>query len=218
MFKKKLEIEYVLLSIAGLFFMLSMVILPVLSVEYGVMRAFQQSLIFLGLFIVMGSISIVEKFSYKVKMLLASFLVLTFFLSLTGVFSQILGGYDPQLHMNNSGQYYDTFYIHSSELYGIDWLAKKVQDDVNSDYQSEVQTDRFTLRTNSTFAQINTLNDIYPGLVRRDSYVYLGYANVTKLQASVSYNDSNFTYIYPISFLDDNKDLLYTNGGSRIYR
>ena len=62
------------------------------------------------------------------------------------------------------------------------------------------------------------MNDIHPGLIRKDSYVYLGFANVHKQQATLSYNSNLITYTYPIQFLDDSKDLVYSNGGVKIFR
>ena len=43
---KLLDAEFVLLAGGSLVLVLSQIILPVLSVEYGVLRAFQQSLFF----------------------------------------------------------------------------------------------------------------------------------------------------------------------------
>lgn len=217
-FKKQLELEYVLLSVAGLLFMASQVILPILSVEYGLLRAFQQSLLFLGLFIVVGSLTLVTRFSKRTQILFASSIAILFFLTIVGVFTQTLGGYDPQLHLNNAGQYYDIFYLHSSEISGIDWLTQEVKKDANNDYQSEVQTDRFALSRVDTLTQVNTLNDIFPGLIRRGSFVYLGFANVTKLKANISYSGTNIIYNFPIEFLDKNESLLYNSGGAKIYR
>lgn len=215
---KKFEIEYILLSIAGLIFMASQVLLPVLSVEYGLLRAFQQSLLFLGVFIVIGSLNVLKRFSVKSQKYFTLSVAIFFFISISGIFTQILGGYGPQLHLNNAGSYYDIFYLHGTEISGINWLSKQVQKDDDADYQSEVQTDRFSLNRVSTFREINTLNDIYPGLIRRDSYIYMGYANVKKMQANISYGGTNIVYKYPMDFLNTNKDLLFSNGGVRIYR
>ena len=85
------------------------------------------------------------------------------------------------------------------------------------DVQSEIQTDRYTFTRAQTVSELNVLNDIYPALVRRNGYVFLGYANVTKGQSTVSSAGDLITYAYPTKFLDDNKDLIYSSDGSRVY-
>ena len=217
-FIKPLETEFILMACGGLLFIASLIVIPVLSVEYGVMRAFQQSLLFLSPFIVIGSLALVAKFSNRFQILFTSSLIIIFFLSTTGVFTQALGGYGSQLHLNNGGQYYDTFYLHATEMFGIQWLEQEVQKNPNNEYQSEVQTDRFAISKIDNLVQVNTLNDIYPGLIRKGSYIYLGFTNVNKSQANVSYNDTNIAYNFPVKFLDDNKNLVYSNGGVKIYK
>src|SRR5207302_1344602 len=126
-FTKKISTEYLAFSIGSGLIVMAVVVLPFLSVEYGLLRAFQQALMVLGIFIVIGSLAIIP-------------------------------------------------------------------------------------------GEVNLLNDIYPSLVRKNSYVYLGYSNVVLKEAAVSYNGNTILYTYPLEFLDQNKDLVYNNGGSRIYR
>lgn len=214
--EEPIDLEFMLLSFGSLIFLVAMVVLPVLSVEYGLLRAFQQSLMLLGIFVVIGGLALVAKFK-KIQIFFASLLVIMFFLSESGVFTQVFGGYQPQLNLNNNGVYYDIYYLHGSELAGIAWLTANLPKNTGG-YQSEVQTDRYSSGQISAVTDINPLNDIYPGLIQKGSYVFLGYANVNKLQTTVSYNGDLFTYTYPIQFLNTNKNLIYNNGGSRIYR
>ena len=88
----------------------------------------------------------------------------------------------------------------------------------DANVQAEVETYRYTFTGSRSLLRIDTLNDIYPPLVRQDSYVFLGYANVRKQLATVSIDGDLVTYHYPLKFLDANKDLIYDNGGSRVYR
>lgn len=215
---KLLDTEFVLLAGGSLVLVLSQIILPVLSVEYGVLRAFQQSLFFLSIFIVVGSLVLVGKFKNNVQIIFSGALAIILFLSSTGVLTQILGGYGPQLHLNNDGTYYDIYYLHETEVVGISWLASKIANKNVGEYQSEVQSDRYSFSKVKSLSDINILNDIHPGLIRKDSYVYLGFANVHKQQATLSYNSNLITYTYPIQFLDDSKDLVYSNGGVKIFR
>ena len=119
------------------------------------------------------------------------------------------------------GTYYDVYYLHKSEVVSIDWLSNRLAGDTqvaDNAVRAEVQTDRYSLKKINSMAELNAMNDIYPGLIRRDSYVYLGYTNVVKSQASMVFDGNLLTYTYPLDFLDQNKDLVYSNGTARIYK
>jgi uncharacterized membrane protein len=214
-FKRNLDTDFVLLAMGSLVLIFSQIALPVLSKEYGALRAFQQSLFFLSVFIVAGSFTVFWRNGKSFGKIFAGTLAITFFLSSTGVFTQLLGGYGPQLHLNNAGTYYDVYYLHDTEIAGMNWLESVMES--GDEYQAESQSDKN--QTKSGYArEIGTSSDIFPGLIRKDAFVYLGFANTEKGQATFSYNSDLVNYRYPVEFLDDNKNLIYNNGGSRIYR
>jgi uncharacterized membrane protein len=209
--------EFYCLAAANLVVVLLQAVLPVLSVDYGVLRSFQQSLMILDVFLVVGSLALVPRIAEGRRILFAGVLALGFFASSTGIITQVLGGYDPQLHLNNSGTYYDTYYVHPEEAAGMAWLANDVAR-TGGNVQAETESYRYTFTGPDTLHRIDTLDDIYPVLVRQDSYVFLGYTNVRQRLATVSIDGDLVTYHYPLNFLDDNKDLIYANGGARVYR
>jgi uncharacterized membrane protein len=215
--KRPRDMDFVLLSLGSLIMLAAIVVLPVLSVEYGLLRAFQQSLMFLGVFIVIGTLALAVKLGKKWQIFFASALAIVFLLSEVGVFTQLFGGYNPQLDLNNAGVYYDIYYSHESEAAGIAWLTAAVQGDPDN-VQTEVQNGFYTVHGTNSVTDLNPQNDIYPGLVRQNSYVFLGYTTVRKQQATISYNGTQITYTYPIQFLDDNKNLVYNNGDVNIYK
>jgi uncharacterized membrane protein len=214
--QKTLDVEFVLLALGSLILVLSQVILPVLSAEYGLLRAFQQALFFLGIFIVIGSLALTSYLGKTNQIVLTSLLAISFFFSSTGVFTSLLGGYGPQLHLSNDGSYYDLYYMHDSEATSIKWLNKSIE--TSEDSHAEIQSDRLAILKAKTFFDIDFLNDIYPALIRKNAYVYLGFRNTIKKQSSITYNSDTITYAYPVQFLEDNKDLIYNNGYSIIYK
>jgi len=216
--KKPLDSEFVLMGAGSLILLAAIVVLPVLSVEYGLLRAFQQSLVFLSIFIVIGSLGFVAYARESVRVGFAGALTVIFLLSSTGVFTQLLGGYDPQLHLNNSGIYYDRYYVHASELKAIEWLAQEIAKDRAAGFVPEIQSDTIAVTASHLLLGTNVTHDINPAIVRTDAYVFLGVTNVKKMQATVSYGGTRITYIYPMRFLDDNKKLIYDEGGVKIYR
>jgi hypothetical protein len=69
-----------------------------------------------------------------------------------------------------------------------------------------------------TLTSLDTADDIYPLLLKRDAFVFLGYANVRTGTAPANTGADDVAYDYPIAALDANKDLLYSSGGARVYR
>jgi uncharacterized membrane protein len=205
-----LDTDFVLLSVASVLFVVAQIVLPILSIEYGLLRAFQQSLFFLSLFTIAGSFALLFRASERKKVVFASGLAILFFLSSTGVITQLLGGYGAQLHLNNAGSYYDTYYLHKGETLSVQWLKNK---NLDSDRVQTTELLAYQLGLDSVLS-----NGIYPGLVRKNSYVLLGNENVNEREAGTSYQGSFFSYTYPMQFLDDNKDEIYDSGTARIYR
>ena len=68
------------------------------------------------------------------------------------------------------------------------------------------------------YSNIAPLTGLLPQTIERSSYVYLNYTNDTE-QTVVEYINGDIAYYhFPINFLIKNKNLLYNNGGSTVYR
>ena len=211
-------VELIALSCGALAVVALQVVLPVISVDYGVLRAFLQALIVFGLFVGIGCFVICRPLGDKWGPRLAYTLSLVFFLSLSGVIPQVLGGYAAQLDLNNSGQYYDIYYMHPQDISAIQWVQDNVPASLLGQIQSEVESSRYTFTPPTAFIPVSTINDIYPTLLRKNSYVYLGYTNVVKDQAAFSYDGQMITYTYPFKLLQSTDDLLYSSNGAQVYK
>ena len=104
--------EYFYLCIAGLVMLVVITIVPELSVQYGVLRVFQQELILTAPIIVIGSLTLFRPLGREWGQRAAMVVCLLILISTTGLLPQIIGGYPPQLNLNNSGVYYDLYYTH----------------------------------------------------------------------------------------------------------
>jgi len=208
----------VALGVGALFIVALQVVLPVISVDYGVLRAFQQAMIVFGVFIASGSVLIFRKLGPKWSMRAAFTVAMLFFLSLTGVIPQLLGGYPAQLQLNNAGLYYDIYYLHPQEEAGIQWLQSESSSGALGNAQAAVQTDGDTLSQVQMIPGISAINDIFPTQLRKGTYVFLGYATVTKGQATLLDSGDDITYQYPTGLLNSHADLVYSSDGTRIYR
>lgn len=217
-YRERLPSEYLFMSGAGILFLAAMVVIPVLSVEYGVLRAFQQSLFLTAPYAVMGILSVFFLLGDKVAKTFTTTFVVVFFLISTGAVTQTTGGYKALLHLNDSGPYYDYYYIHDSEVKGLSWLNEQAEKSENSNFQSEVQTDRHVSKKVNERSKIGAVNEIFPSLTRRNSFVFLGYANVTRGNATMFHNGTNLNFIYPRDLIDIYKNKVYDSEGVIIYR
>jgi uncharacterized membrane protein len=214
--KLRMSVEYVVLSVGCFAFVIGQVMLPALSVEYGLLRAFQQSLFLLAPLLAGGSLAVFGWLGERRAVAFASGGAMVFFLSLTGVIPQVLGGYPPQLHLNNSGKYYDLYYPHAGEVSAIGWLLENGSADPGQ--TPAIATDHFTYGRLQGIGAESAADEILPAVVSRDGYVFLGDTLSRRGEATVFYQGDAITYRYPTSFLDAVKDLVFDSGGVRIYR
>jgi uncharacterized membrane protein len=216
-FSVKYGNDYRLFQLSSIITIAAIVLLPVLSAEYGLLRAFQQTLLIGGVAIALASLFIIPKKFLKTQQIFGAACALGFFISSTGLITTTLGGYPPQLHLANGGKYYDLYYAHAGERQGIEWLAATMSANREA-AQSGASADRYTAGLMKQFTDIDYVGDIYPGSLHRDSYVFLGFTTTTKGQATANYNGDPLIYQYPVGFLDASKDLVYSTNQSKIYR
>ena len=194
------------------------VLLPNVSSDYGILRTFAQGLFWLAPFLAVGSIQAFSWLGRSTSMRVALAVAIVFFLLMTGVISQVFGGYRPQLHLNNSGQYYDNYYLNAQEVSAMNWLQSRVRVDPTVPVQSEASTARYALTGLPKYSDRGTDDDIFPTYIRTDGYVFLGYSVIQKDEAAFLFSGDLVTYHYPIAFLDNNKSLTYSSDGARVYR
>ena len=217
-FKKNLlhhvPAEYIALSMSGIFILVGQTILPSNTVDYGLLRLFQQNLIFLGLPIILGllSLSWILFRSHRKQLLSCGIILLFFFAILSGLIPEWTGGGRPALPLNNSGFYYDAYYTHAETTASIAWLGQ------NANREIPVQSDYYFSGVKLlSLGNIGVLPGILPETIQRKSYVYLDYNNV-KTGTIIEYAGPDVVYYFlPLKFLQENKSLIYNNGGSEIY-
>lgn len=208
--RKRMGREFFFLCMGSLGTVAVITVFPDLSVDYGVLRAFQESLILIAPMLVSGSLVILSPLRNRWAPVAAAVVSVGIFVSTSGLMPQVLGGYPAQLNLNNSGLYYEIFYIHPQEMAAVGWLGSQpgvTTDDVQGSYAPN----RYEYTSTN-------YSDIYPPLVRQSSWLILGYSTLQTGRATTSYDGDLVTYAYPIAFLQDNKNLVYDNGGAEIYK
>lgn len=217
-FKKILEkgvpVEYIALSYSALFVMVGQTVLPAVAINYGLLRLFQQNLLFLSLPIFLGFASLFSIIFKDIKKqyYLVAFTLLMFFLVLSGVIPQITGGTRPLMYLNNSGLYFDSYLVHAEEVYSSRWISQY------SGAKIPVQAAHFSDIKMIAYGKLAPYIELLPETTKRHSFVYLNYDNVrTENILEIVYGDVIY-YKFPMQFLRNNKNLIYSNGGSQIYK
>ena len=213
--------------VSGQFFWLSagftgmivlITVLPSIAADYGVLRAFQQGLLFFGPIIVAGSMTIFAPIGRARARIAACLVSLGVFLATSTLVPQLLGNNAAELNLNNSGYYYGLYYMTPQEAASETWLDE--QPNV-LDYPIQASWDvRKFFLTGPTVVSDEGISDEYPALVYQHSWVILGNSTVTS-DTAYSYEPSTgntIEYNYPTELLNDYKDLVYTDGGSVIYK
>jgi uncharacterized membrane protein len=195
----------------------ALIVGPNLSVFYGVLRGFQEALIVIAPALVAGSLTAFSPFGRIWSLRIATVVCVGIFISTCGLLPEVLGGYPASLNLNNSGQYYNIYYMQPQEDAAVRWLES--EPGVLSDgVQASAASSRFAFTARSKVTGSQTITEIYPSLVRRDSWVVVGYSTVHEDQSTIFYDGDLVTYKYPMAILNDNKNLVYNNGGTYIYK
>ena len=209
--------EYLCLCLGSIVMVALITVLPDLSADYDVLRAFQESLLVIAPVLVAGSCLVFRPLGESRAIRAAAAVGLTLFASTIGFVPQILGGYPAQLNLNNSGADYDAYYTHPQEVAAVNWLSSQ-PGVLPAGVQAENLTDRFAFTSPGTVSGQQVIADIYPTLIRPSSWVILGYATIHTGQASVFYEGNLIAYAYPVGILQASKNLVYDDGGAEIYR
>ncbi|MEU3840874.1 DUF2206 domain-containing protein [Streptomyces sp. NPDC028635] len=192
-------------------------LLPQVSVDYGVLRAFQQGLIVFAPFVAAGLVWLCRWAGRRRAAALACAVSVALLLGLTGAVPKLLGGYPPTLNLDNAGRYYDNYLIHPEEHQAFDWLLlRDAGQPVN--IQSQVRSDNQPYARLQDKLRHQAVNTVYPAFVKDNGYVFLNYATVRKDRTSVFYQGDAVTYRYPIAFLDATKNRIYSSDGAVIFR
>jgi uncharacterized membrane protein len=213
--RESVPVEFIALSISGIGLMVGQTLLPASTIDYGLLRLFQQNLIILSIPISLGFLGVISLVIpwRKAQLMIYAVVLLGFFFMLSGFLPEITGGGRPVLSLNNSGLYYDAYYTHGTEISSMDWLA------TTHDPQTTIQSDHYFAEVKIlAYTGIATDATLLPQTIERNSYVYLDHTNVS-LGDVIEFIESDAIYYhFPLAFLQNNKSLIYNNGGSEIYR
>jgi uncharacterized membrane protein len=216
-FVKKLRLkvykEFILSSIIfGIFVILSITV-PYISIGYDIGRVYIQALVFLSIPAALSIYVLFKKINI-IRIISTALFFALHFLIFTGALYFVFGISNSPIQFSNSGEEYDSLYIHSQEVISSEWLLKNNKDGI-------IYTDSYTtsiFKLQQKMPHILYYRLLIPSLIPTQSYVYLGYTNTVKNKAYTWLNSLSIGYNVPSDFLDNYKNLIYNNAGSKIYK
>jgi hypothetical protein len=218
--RRRASHELLYIAAASIFMVALFTVFPNFSVDYSATRALQEALIWAAPVLVAGSIAVFWPFGRRTSVRIAVGVSVVIFISTSGFLPQILGGYGAQLNLNNSGQYYDADYMHPQEVAAVTWLAGQsgVLPGGLQAPMGPTTSDPFAFNSPANVTGAQSVGDIYPVLIKRSSWVMLSYSIVRTYRAPLYTDGELIYYRYPIAFLENNKNLVYNDGGAEIYK
>jgi len=215
-YKKKIGIEYMVGGFISAVLLVSFVVIPNISQEYGPPRLFLQVLIFLAPIFVIGAKSIakiIKKPKWDVKILLV--LLISLFLCTTHLQYHFFG-IPSSTYYDNSGKARDEYYIYDQEIVAAEWLNKyglkdsKIYTDIIGPYRLMYGYNQNirNIKINSTF--------YWRKIPIQSGYIYLGYVNAKKRIVFKSFETpmdiEKFLYLFV------GKNRVYDNDYAEIWR
>jgi hypothetical protein len=203
--------DFILLNIGSYLLIVLMLIVPYLQAYYNFTRLYLQMFLVLTILAVAGGV-IATQGKPKYQMAILTGMAVLMFCSLTGALDQFTGG-DARITLAQPPSTLEAPYIYDTEVAGARWLA------ANRDGDFAVQADDVANLRLESFGNLGVADTaLFPQTIQRDSYVYLISDNIQKDEAFYQYANNVLVYNYPIDFLNSNKNLIYNDGGSRIYK
>lgn len=202
----KFEMEYFVLSLVCSILLIISVVLPYISVGYGMERAFFQMLTVLSPFFIIGGITVSRWLRAKPDWIVLIALI-PFFMSTTGTMYQLFG-VPASMVLNSTGTEYQDWYVHDQDSYAAKWL-ERYRDEVVM-LNAGVWPGQRVLQSQGKIPMPQIRDYFvsqYQKSERTDGYLYLRYIDITV---------NRIVTEYPDIFAGRNK--IYATNGSEIYK
>jgi uncharacterized membrane protein len=211
--RSKIDPDFVLFSTIATGILVLMLIHPTLGIRYNISRIYLQLMVVVSLSLLIGIDMLLFWLKERWRHLVPAVLLTTLLFSLQGALTPILGGI-PTLHFYNQGTDYEKFYMFPTELVAVDWLQ------ANRNPQNTVYGDSFAGLRVRKAAGFFTNPTIIPEVFKNNAlgYVYLSSTNTQLHRAQVNFESRFLRYVYPETYLNENKNLIYSNSRSSVYK
>ncbi|GAA1930723.1 hypothetical protein [Nocardioides marmoribigeumensis] len=192
------------------------VVVPSLSVEYGVLRAFLQSMFVLapvaalGLWVVLGWIGR----RTTVWLTAVTVVVVAVF---TSALPSLIGGGPAKPALANAGLYYDRYVVPDSDRLAAERIAQAP--DLSGALPKVLAPRHQAVRLVQAGVPATEVADrTYPTVLNVDSYLFADALMTRERRDTIFYQGDRITYRYPLGQIGRLMNLVYCAGNSRVYR
>lgn len=146
-------------------------------------------------------------------LMLTAVTVAAFMINSTSLLGAILGG-SVQSNLASSGEDYERFVRTPQELAAASWLGTQVRPG-----QEPIYADRYAQLPLIAMTDLggSLIQDVTPLTINQNAWVYASTANVVDGRARVFYKNYLVTYVFPSDFLNQNFNLVYSDGASEVF-
>lgn len=136
-----------------------------------------------------------------------------FIINSTSLLGATLGG-NVQSNLANSGEDYERFVRSPQEIAAASWLGTQVRPGQEPIYASRYAELPLAAMTDLSGSLIQ---DVTPLTINQNAWIYASTANVVDGRARVSFDNDLVTYAFPSKFLNQNFNLVYSDGASEVF-
>lgn len=220
--KMKIPFFYLAIIISNILIWISAVIVPAVSVNFGIDRAYYFGIPALASTIVIGASSLkLPKFNSEnwLGIIIILLIIIGHLMISLGITYQIFGSHHSVL-INNDGLQYDSWYTHKQEVIATNWLLSLHHNEDDFKIHGDAYLDlRFTF-SDKRFRP-NIFGDFFLNNKTTEDYIFLRYQNVKNKNITPGFIRKIKESYIPLanySYLFNYKKLIYDNGGSEIYK
>jgi uncharacterized membrane protein len=210
------SIEYIIMTLFGVLFIGTIIMLPLTSIFYDSERAYQQLLVIMSLPIVLGGLLIFKFFIKNYRLLFISMIFILLFSFYSGLIPYKVVASDVSLQLYNFGDRYDQIYVHETEIKSSEWLFDNRTNNESFIYADLNASYKFWF--SNKIDPYRIIRDVFPPLIDINAYVYSSYTNTIVKRGFLSTKGSMIGYNFPSDFLNQNKNKIYNNGSSEIFK
>jgi hypothetical protein len=197
---------YAELSAAGLVLLVAMLVAPQLGDSYGLLRLYQQVLLLFAPLILLALIRLAGRARPAVHVV-----VLGCLLTMVGLVPQLIGGYEPQLNLNNAGPYFRALYATRADVAAMAWVRGTLPP------ASWVVSDNRGAANVRAMTGLFPQEGVVPGVVPEGAYLVLPAVDGDQVSAVAVAGDRVLTYVFPLHCVTGGRPLLFADGPGRVY-
>jgi hypothetical protein len=199
------------LSAGALVMLAATVFLPQLSVDYGLLRLYQQLLVVLAPAAVLALTTVLRPLGRLTVRAGTAVIVTGCLVTTSGLLPQAIGAYQPQLSLNNAGPYYHAYYAADDDVAAARWSAAAVPATVPLVADS---ADAALLRS---FPGRDVLEGVAPVTIPPEAYLQVRVTGPDRVEAVAIWRERVLRYTFPLPCVTANRPLLHADGDHRIF-